>query len=252
MRRALVLSAAISLAQVSGQAGIKVGGEKSAAGRVSLSQDPHFRMLMENAMVRVWLLELQPDEKTGLVYQAHNFLQVPLREAWLSTSIEGRQPIPFWAEKKARFVGGGFSQVLQNSSKSPVRIVEIELMKEIGVERCGPEAEVSCGCLGASAGVGRILRCGVLETDAVAINQLESHANDKQALSTIPTLVVAIDSVKIAPMDSYGEEGLNLEPGEIVWVDKAVQGVQGLDRQSTAKSVTIEFKKPRLGLAPDR
>jgi len=122
----------------------------------------------------------------------HDFLQVPLNEGWLSVLIEGRQPVPLWAEKKVRFVRGGFSQTLQNGEPETLRLVEVEFIQNVGVERCGPEAQVSCNCSGYSGGIVRINSCGVLETDDFAINQLENHG-ERLRLSIVPTLVVATD-----------------------------------------------------------
>jgi hypothetical protein len=211
--------------------------------RVDVSQDPHFRMLMENSRVRVWLLELRPTEKTGLVYRAHDFLQIPLQEAWLSTSIERKQPIPFWIEKKARFVRGSFAQIVQNTDPRTVaQMIEIEFIDNVGVERCGPEAQVSCGCLGASGGIVRIFSCGVLETDNVRISQLENFGGDKLGLSVVPTLVVAIDPVKIQATVTSLDVKLILAPGEVGWINTEGQSLQSLDQHSQAKAVTVEFK----------
>jgi hypothetical protein len=212
---------------------------------VPLSGDPHFRLLLENNHVRVWALELRPNEKTKLVSRGHDFLQVPLNEGWLSVLIEGRQPVPLWAEKKVRFVRGGFSQTLQNGEPETLRLVEVEFIQNVGVERCGPEAQVSCNCSGYSGGIVRINSCGVLETDDFAINQLENHG-ERLGLSIVPTLVVAIDPVRIQPFTAAEHAGLLLEPGQPVWVEKAGQSIQSGDH-SIAKAVTIEFKKPSPG-----
>jgi hypothetical protein len=199
---------------------------------------------LENNHVRVWTLELRPNEKTNLVARDHDFLQVPLDEGWLSISIEGRQPVPFSVEKKARFVRGGFSQTIQSRETRTLRLVEVEFIQNVGAERCGPEAEVPCGCLGSSTVV-RIFSCGVLETDDFAVNQLENHDGDRVGLSVVPTLVVAVDPVRIQPMAVPESAGLLLEPGQIMWVEEEGRSIQSGDR-SIAKAVTIEFKKPQI------
>ena len=239
-----LLPVAFCITQILGLA-IGTSGDRANAlpERVDVSQDPHFRMLMENSRLRVWLLELRPSEKTGLVCRADDFLQIPLQEAWLSTSIERRQPIPFWIEKKARFVRGSFAQIVQNTDPRTVaRMIEVEFLDNVGVERCGPEAQVSCGCLGASGGIVRIFSCGVLETDNVRISQLENFGGEKLGLSVVPTLVVAIDPVKIQATVPSSEVELILDPGEVGWIDKEGQSLESLDQHSRAKAVTVEFK----------
>jgi hypothetical protein len=243
MRQTLVFCLALVIAEMFGPFTNAFDGHTSAKS-IPLSGDPHFRLLLENHRVRVWTLELRPNEKTKLVFRDHDFLQIPLNEGWLSVSIEERQPVPLWAEKRARFVRGGFSETVQNRESETSRLVEVEFTQNVGVERCGPEAQVSCNCSGSSSGIVHILSCGILETDDFAINQLENHG-ERLGLSIVPALVVAIDPLKIQSFAAEHAE-LLLEPGHAVWVEKAGQSIQSRDR-SIAKAVTIEFKKPTPG-----
>lgn len=249
MTRTLVFFLAFVIAETPGPFIHAFNLDTSGLGPVPLSRDPHFQMIMENARVRVWILELRPNETTSLVSRDHDFLQVPLNEGWLSASIEGKQPVPFWVEKKARFVRGGFSQIVQNGEpKTVLRLLEVEFIQSVGVEQCGPEAQVSCGCFGSGQGILVIYSCGMLETDDVSIKQLENHGADKMGLSVAPALLVAVDSVKVQPMASSADAGLILKPGEVLWVDKPVQTIESLDQNATAKGVTVEFKSPSAGL----
>lgn len=129
-----------------------------------------------------------------------------------------------------------------------LRLVEVEFIQSVGVERCGPEAQVSCGCFGSGQGILVIYSCGVLETDDVSIKQLENHGADKTGLSVAPALLVAVDSVKVQPMASSAVAGLTLKLGEVLWVDKPAQTIESLDQNATAKAVTVEFKSPSAGV----
>jgi hypothetical protein len=217
-------------------------GDAHGSGRVELSGDPHFRLILENTSVRVWMMELRPAEKTNLVARDHDFLQVPLDEGWMSTAIEGKPPVPFWVEKKPRFVRGGFAQIVQNTGKIVVRVIEVEFIQSMGAERCGPEAQVSCACWGAVGGIAIQIGCRVLETDDVAISQLEAHRGEKVGLPVVPVLTVPIDAIQIQPMSSSRDTALVLKPGKVLWVDKANQSIESLDQRATAKTVTVEFK----------
>jgi hypothetical protein len=201
---------------------------------IQLSRDPHFRLLMENPSVRVWMMELGPDDKSNLVYREHDFLQIPLDEVWMSASIEGKQAVPFWSEKKPRFVRGGFSEVVQNTGKIRARVVEVEFIRRIGVEKCGPEAQISCSCWGAVGGIITQIGCTVLQTDDFTINQLEANPGQKVGLAVVPVLVVPIDSIKTQQSTSRS--------GEVMWVDRTAQTIESLDQHATAKAVTVEFR----------
>ena len=212
--------------------------------RLEVSQDLHFRMLMENSRVRVWLLELRPGEKTGLVYRAHDFLQVGLQDASLSTSLDDRQALPYGIEKKARFVRGGFAQIVQNTDpETLVRRVEIEFMESIGVERCGPEAQVPCGCQGSGVGYVLIYACGVLESNRVRITLFEAEGlGMRHGLSTIPSLVVAISPTRVGGAVGSSDVGSVLNPGEVAWISESGRTLRGQDEHSSPKAVTVEFK----------
>jgi hypothetical protein len=177
---------------------------------------------------------LGPDDKTNLVYREHDFLQIPLDEVWMSASIEGKQAVPFWSEKKPRFVRGGFSEVLQNTGKIKARVVEVEFIKRVGLERCGPEAQISCSCWGAVGGIITQIGCTVLQTDDFTINQLETSPGQTVGLAVVPVLVMPIDSIKI--------QHSTRRPGEVLWVDKTAQTIESLDLHATVKAVTVEFR----------
>jgi hypothetical protein len=248
MRRIPVFPLALIVACIVGSSITSCRGEDLNA--VSLSRDAHFRELTENTNVRVWMMELRPDEKTSLISRDHDFLQIPLDEGWLSTAIEGKQAIPFWVEKKPRFVRGGFAQTVQNTSKAAIRVIEIEFIKSVGVERCGPEAQVSCGCWGTIGGIITSIGCRVLETDYVAISQLEVHPGVKVGLAVVPVLIAPIDTIQIQPITSSSDKGSVLPTGKVLWMDKAGQGIASSDEHATAKAVTIEFKSPAANLNP--
>jgi hypothetical protein len=247
MKRTLALSLAFILAEALGPFTSTHIGDANVPKAVEISRDSHFRLLKENPDVRVWMMELRPGEKTNLVSRDHDFLQIPLDEGWMSTSIEGKQAIPFWAEKKPRFVRGSFSQIVQNNSKIIVRIVEVEFIKSVGAERCGPEAQVSCGCWGAVGGIITPIGCRLLETDYVAISQMEAHPGGGLGLA-VPALVVPVDSIKIRPT-SNGDAASIVRPGEVLWMDKTAQTIESLDQHATAKAVTVEFKSHTADLA---
>ena len=208
---------------------------------VAIDQDPHFHKLFENPRVRVWLLELGPGESTYLHHHLNDFLQIPLQSAWLAHATERAQPVPFWPEPNARFIRGGFAHVLKNTDpKTLARIVEVEFLENVGVKRCGPEAQIACFCWGDIGGIIRQIGCGVLETDNLRVNQLQTG----NGLSTLPTLVVAITNARIVGTASSQVRAMVLNPGQVAWVDTKGQSIAGPDEHSNPRTVTIEFKAP--------
>jgi hypothetical protein len=217
-------------------------GHSGPPAAVTLDRDPHFHMLFENSLVRAWLLELKPGESTYLDNHHNDFLQIPIQSAWLARTSERAQPVPFWPEPNARFVRGGFRDVLKNTDpKTVVRIVEVEFFENVGTERCGPEAQTACSCWGDIGGIVHKIGCDVLQTDSLRVSQLESGTG----LSGLPTLVIAITSAKIVDKASSPVRTIVLNPGESAWVDMKEQWIAGPDEHTDPKTVAIEFKVTR-------
>ena len=66
MRRTSVFCLAFVIAEMFGPF-INASDGDTSPKPVPRSADPHFRLLLENNHVRVWTLELRPNEKTKLV-----------------------------------------------------------------------------------------------------------------------------------------------------------------------------------------
>jgi hypothetical protein len=90
-------------------------------------------------------------------------------------------------------------------------------------------------------GIVHKIGCDVLQTDSLRVSQLESGTG----LSALPTLVIAVTSVKIVDKASSQVRTTILNPGETAWVDMKELWIAGPDEHTDPKTVAIEFKVTR-------
>jgi hypothetical protein len=239
MRELVFLLCVLPLtAQTSNGPGVPAGGVSGMGHSgpdwvASLSQDRHFKKVLENAAVMVWQLELNPGESTLLDRYGHDFLEVVIQSGSMSMADERGHLTPLLLKPGALLIRGGFAQVLKNTDQNArFRGVFVEFRSPLGAERCGPEAPAMCP----GGGVVRHLSLGIVETD-----HLYARRYFMGASVHLPELVIAIKPARLVASGVSAGTRL-LKAGEVAWLTSGVESVQGPDPSAIVDFVGVEFK----------
>jgi hypothetical protein len=94
-----------------------------------MASDPHHQLLLENPQVRVFAVNLRPNEQSFVSHE-HNFLTVTLQDCEIVMWPEGRSDIQSFrlGEGDVRFLFGGRARGLRNERNTTYRSITVEFL----------------------------------------------------------------------------------------------------------------------------
>jgi uncharacterized cupin superfamily protein len=106
---------------------------------VELAHDVHVRQLLANSQVRVFRIELPPGQETAMDRHDHDFLLISLGSNDFELAGPGNAFPMTMADAEVQVMKGHWPHRLVNKSKSPLRLLEVETIREISPEHaiCG-------------------------------------------------------------------------------------------------------------------
>jgi hypothetical protein len=207
-----------------------------------IGKDPHFRRLLENALVRVFFLTLPPGGES-LVRHEHNFLTIAPEESEVIMWKEDESPIQHFHTRKGEihFFLGKSALGIRNDSNADYRNVTVEFL-DPQVTNYGYRYESGKYDFGPS------VISPPVDPEGHFVNSLnleKAEALDIQLLpqqmlpaTKSPQLLIAISALNL----SAGEDQkISLRPRDVLWRDTGEPGVanSGLGR---ARFAIVEFK----------
>ncbi len=101
----------------------------SAQTATDMAADPHHQLLLENPQVRVFAVNLRPNEQSFVSHE-HNFLMVTLQDCEVVMWPEGRSDIQSFrlGEGDVRYLFGGRARGLRNERNTTYRNITVEFL----------------------------------------------------------------------------------------------------------------------------
>ena len=97
---------------------------------VSLSDEPHYRLIFENSYVRVFRMSLAAHDATLLHQHERPYVYVSLGPANFVDALAGKPDVHvIMADGQVAYSQGGFSHTIRTDVGSPLVIITIELLK---------------------------------------------------------------------------------------------------------------------------
>jgi hypothetical protein len=98
---------------------------------VEITNEPHHHFLFENQYVRVFNVEVAPQQATLMHRHRHDYVFVTLGATDVSNQVEGKPPLRLTLhDGDTRFVPGGFAHVARDFAPQPFRNLTIEFLQE--------------------------------------------------------------------------------------------------------------------------
>lgn len=97
---------------------------------VSLSDEPHYRLIFENSYVRVFRMSLAAHDATLLHQHDRPYVYVSLGPADFVDAVASKPDVHvIMVDGQVAYSQGGFSHSIRNDAGSPLNIITIELLK---------------------------------------------------------------------------------------------------------------------------
>jgi hypothetical protein len=233
MKREIMLLAAVCLS------GPAMMAQTPATSGVPVAEEPHHHKVLENDYVRVYKLELAPQEATLMHQHGIDYFALMLSDTILTNERVGAKPARVnWKGGEIRFSKGGFSHIVRNEAASPLRNITIELL------RPGDSDEIGTAEAAAKPGAVQFSVAGVVRKGAATFDNTvpPGAAMQKQAYNG-PRLMLAVTDLDLRDeVEGRPPTEIHQQSGDVVWVPGGSGHTISNIGKQPARWVSVEFK----------
>lgn len=212
------------------------------APEVEISNEAHHHLAFENEYVRVYQVEVAPQEATLMHWHRHDYIFVTLGASDVSNEAKGKPPVELKLQDgETRFVPGNFAHIARDVAATPFRNVTIELLQDEKARATPPAKwDEERGLQVLQGGTREILfvkdGARVSEVELQPGGVIPSHHHNG------PHLAVAITDIDLrSDVEGKGATSVQVKSGDVRWAPGGhTHTVTNVGKQ-TAKFVTMEF-----------
>jgi quercetin dioxygenase-like cupin family protein len=208
-----------------------------AAPEVEITAEPHHHLVLQNLYVRVFKVEVAPQEATLMHRHRHDYVYVTLGSTEISNQVEGKPPTTIKLQDgEVKFTPGNFAHIARALAATPFRNITIEFMRPHPARRWeeGRRLQVFSG------GTQHIL----FVEDGVRVSEIELQSAGviPKHRHTGPHLVVALtDLVLRSQLPGATGSNVELKAGDVKWVPGGFTHTLTNVGDQLARFVTLEF-----------
>jgi quercetin dioxygenase-like cupin family protein len=209
---------------------------------VEITAEPSHHLVLENAYVRVFKVEVAPRAATLLHRHRHDYVYITLGASSIENDVEGKPPVTIkLMDGQAGFLSGGYAHFARNLSDRPFRSVIVEFLQDEAARKTPPpkwDEERGLHILNGGTQDILFVKDGVRVTDL----QLQPAGVVPQHHHAGPHLVVAVTDVELrSDVKGKGPSLIQLKAGEVKWVQGGfTHTVTNIGKQN-ARLITLEF-----------
>ncbi len=227
-------------------------GAAIAQAPVALTSEPHHHIKLQNDFVRIFYVEVAPQQSTLLHQHDNPYVYVVLGSSKFSNKVPGKDPVDVtMKDGQFRYLPGDFSHIATNLLDAPFRNLTIEFLKPQGEARNLCELVVEHKPLNCPPGgavhatkpaAGQMTSVPEFETEEVKVSlvRLGDGAKTTLAADAPDTLVVALENT-ILKITQQGKP-VTLRPGSVSWIAHGSEATITNTGQSIARYLAFEFK----------
>jgi quercetin dioxygenase-like cupin family protein len=209
---------------------------------VDITAEPHHHVVLQNQYVRVFKVELAPNDQIQMHRHDHDYVFVTVGATEIENDVAGKPPATLKLQDgDTRFLPGGFSHVVKDLANTPFRNVTVEFLQDEKARKT-PSAkwEEERGVDILEGGTQDILfvKDGVRVTDV----QLQPGASIPKHRHAGPHLVVSLSDYELRS-DVVGKSSKTMQQktGDVSWVPGGYTHTLTNSGKQSARFITLEF-----------
>lgn len=209
---------------------------------VEITSEPHHHLLLENASVRAFLVNIAPHESTLLHRHRHDYVSITLGDSEVSNEVEGKPPVHLnLRDGETYFLPGNYAHLARNLAATPFRNLIVELQQDEKPRKTPPPKwDEERGLQVFSGGTQEIL----FVKDGVRVSEIDlapggivpsHHHSGPHLMVAVSDLEIRSDVVGMGPMPGH------FKSGDVKWLPGGyTHSLTNVGREP-AKFVTLEF-----------
>jgi len=192
-----------------------------SSGPVPIASDSHFRLLLENAYVRVWFFDVPGTEATALHAHDHPYLTVALMPGDYVDAVAGKPEVHDTPDDgDISYSPGGFAHIIRTDSGNRFQALTIELLRPQGTphNRCLKAIDAPLDCPVDAAGR-PVVETPAFETGeiGVAAGALSGGRFYSAESSPQPRLFLILSDSEVS-VEPRGAKAVKLHGGQVYWL----------------------------------
>jgi beta-alanine degradation protein BauB len=207
------------------------------ASEVAIDAEPHHHLVLDNAQVRVFQVEVPPHSATLMHRHNRDYVFVTLGPSEVENDVAGKPPVTLKLQDgEPRFTSGGFAHVAKNLAATPFRNVTIELLQP-GPATAGGEDQKPRELAGATI-------TPVFVKDGVRVSDIRLKAGGSipRHHHEGPHLVVAVTDLTLRnEVEGQAATTRTLKAGEVAWIPGGITHTVTNVAPGEARLITLEF-----------
>jgi len=212
------------------------------APEVEITAEPHHHLVLENAYVRAFRVEIAPGQATLLHRHRHDYVYVSLGAAQISNQVEGKPPVTTKLQDgQTTFVEGRMAHVVRDLASTPFRNVTVEFLQDEKARQSPrPKWDEERGLQILEGGTKDIL----FVKDGVRVSEVDLQPGGMipRHHHAGPHLVIAVTDLDLqSDVVGKGVSQVILKAGDITWAAGGFTHTLMNVSRGPAKFITLEF-----------
>ncbi len=212
------------------------------APEVEIIAEPHHHLVLQNAYVRAFRVEIPPGQATLLHRHRHDYVDVNLGAAQISSQMDGKPPVTTMLQDgQTTFVEGRMAQVVRDLGATPFHNVTVEFLKDEKARQSPPPKwDEERGLHILDRGTQDIL----FVKDGVRVSELDLQPGGMipRHHHAGPHLVIAVTDLDLqSDVVGKGVSKVILKAGDVAWAAGGFTHTLMNVGREPAKFITLEF-----------
>ena len=208
-----------------------------SAKEVEITAEPHHHLALKNPYVRVFKVEVPPNDSTLMHRHRPDYLFVTISDSEVENDVAGKPPVTLKLQDgEVRFIPGNFAHIARNLALTPFRNVTIELLRKTGAAKWDEERSLHV----LQNGTQHVLF--VKDGARVSDIELEPAGVLPKHTHTGPHLMIAVTDLDLrnAPVGRKAAT-IQLKAGDVQWVPAGSTHIVTNVGPGKARWIAVEF-----------
>jgi len=219
----------------------------SGSAPVDMKSDQFFHPALENDRVRAFRVEIPPSQTSALDQHRHDYIVLSLGKNSFEI-VGGGMTFPMQMDDgEMQVLKGGAPHRITNRSDQPLRLLELEVLREVHPEQpvCGLGGRRCTEGIFGHSNTGTYTRSTLFETDTVKVARLELGPESLLPEHRHERCHILLALADVSLRDETGndqEREIHLKAGQAEWYPQAViHSLKNLGKQDV-QLISVEFK----------
>jgi oxalate decarboxylase/phosphoglucose isomerase-like protein (cupin superfamily) len=210
---------------------------------VEITAEPHHHLVLANAQVRVFSVDVVPHTDTLMHWHRHDYIYVMFGQSEVVNAVQAKAPVPInLQDGQVGFAPAPFAHIVRNQDH-PFRNVTIELLQDEQLHHSTHKWDEDRGLDILQGGTKQILWV----KDGVRASEIELQPGGTAPKPAGAYLLVAVSDLRLdaadkprnAPHDAWDQ--IDRKAGDSIWIPPVALHALTNTTQRTAKFVSLEF-----------